>query len=110
MKGTWAAFDEYKKHPLNFTATATPNAYIGPALCLLKMYWLTTTPIVFAPYYSVHKQLAGLIDITTYFDDKEICDKALLIAKDMGLWVWNRMHYRTYVSTRTQDGAQSPSR
>lgn len=42
---------------------------------------------VWAPYYSVHKQLAGLIDIATYFDDKEICDKALLIAKDMGLWV-----------------------
>ena len=62
---------------------------------------------VWAPYYSVHKQLAGLIDIATYFDDKEICDKALLIAKDMGLWVWNRMHYRTYVK---QEGNQDERR
>ena len=55
------------------------------------------------PYYSIHKQLAGLIDIATYMDDKSIADKALLIAKDMGLWVWNRMHYRTYVKDGTQE-------
>ena len=73
---------------------------------------------VWAPYYTIHKQLAGLIDIanvmnsiTTSLNDvqprqntdrrltnKQIAEKALLIAKDMGLWVWNRMHYRTYVS------------
>lgn len=57
--------------------------------------------------YLLHKELAGLIDIATLFDDKEIAAKALLIAKDMGLWVWNRMHYRTYVKT---DGTQEERR
>ena len=37
------------------------------------------------------------MDIATNIDDQEIAAKALLIAKDMGLWVWNRLHYRTYV-------------
>lgn len=53
------------------------------------------------------KQLAGLIDIATYIDDKKTADKALLIAKDMGLWIWNRMHYRTFVKT---DGSQDERR
>lgn len=65
---------------------------------LIEMYRAyNNSDWVWAPYYSIHKQLAGLIDIATYMDDKSIADKALLIAKDMGLWVWNRMHYRTYV-------------
>ena len=62
---------------------------------------------VWAPYYSVHKQLAGLIDIATYIDDKATAAKALLIAKDMGLWVWNRLHYRTFVKS---DGTQAERR
>ena len=62
---------------------------------------------VWAPYYSVHKQLAGLIDIATYIDDKDVAAKALLIAKDMGLWVWNRLHYRTFVKS---DGNQEERR
>ena len=62
---------------------------------------------VWAPYYSVHKQLAGLIDIATYIDDKATAAKALLIAKDMGLWVWNRLHYRTFVKS---DGRQDERR
>jgi hypothetical protein len=51
--------------------------------------------------------LAGLIDIATYIDDKATAAKALLIAKDMGLWVWNRLHYRTYVKS---DGRQDERR
>lgn len=107
MKGTWAAFDEYKKHP-ELYGYGYINAIPAQHCALVEMYRAyNNSDWVWAPYYSVHKQLAGLIDITTYFDDKEICDKALLIAKDMGLWVWNRMHYRTYVK---QDGTQDERR
>lgn len=107
MKGTWAAFDEYKKHPEQY-GYGYINAIPAQDCALIEMYRAyNNSDWVWAPYYSVHKQLAGLIDIATYFDDKEICDKALLIAKDMGLWVWNRMHYRTYVK---QDGTQDERR
>ena len=107
MKGTWAAFDEYKKHP-ELYGYGYINAIPAQHCVLIEMYRAyNNSDWVWAPYYSVHKQLAGLIDIATYFDDKKICDKALLIAKDMGLWVWNRMHYRTYVK---QDGTQDERR
>lgn len=107
MKGTWAAFDEYKKHP-ELYGYGYINAIPAQHCALIEMYRAyNNSDWVWAPYYSVHKQLAGLIDIATYFDDKEICDKALLIAKDMGFWVWNRMHYRTYVK---QDGTQDERR
>ena len=107
MKGTWAAFDEYKKHP-ELYGYGYINAIPAQHCALIEMYRAyNNSDWDWAPYYSVHKQLAGLIDIATYFDDKKICDKALLIAKDMGLWVWNRMHYRTYVK---QDGTQDERR
>ena len=107
MKGTWDAFDEYKKHP-ELYGYGYINAIPAQHCALIEMYRAyNNSDWVWAPYYSVHKQLAGLIDIATYFDDKEICDKALLIAKDMGLWVWNRMHYRTYIK---QDGTQDERR
>ncbi len=107
MKGTWEAFDEYKKHPEQY-GYGYLNAIPAQHCALIEMYRAyNNSDWVWAPYYSVHKQLAGLIDIATYFDDKEICDKALQIAKDMGLWVWNRMHYRTFVK---QDGTQDERR
>ena len=107
MKGTWTAFDEYKKHP-ELYGYGYINAIPAQHCALIEMYRAyNNSDWVWAPYYSVHKQLAGLIDIATYFDDKKICDKALLIAKDMGLWVWNRMHYRTYVK---QNGTQDERR
>lgn len=108
LKGTWAAFDEYKKHPEKY-GYGYINAIPAQHCALIEMYRAyNNSDWVWAPYYSVHKQLAGLIDIATLFDDKEIADKALLIAKDMGLWVWNRMHYRTYVkSDGTQDERRS---
>ena len=107
MKGTWEAFDEYKKHP-ELYGYGYLNAIPAQHCALIEMYRAyNNSDWVWAPYYSVHKQLAGLIDIATYFDDKEIADKALLIAKDMGLWVWNRMHYRTYIKT---DGTQEERR
>ena len=107
LKGTWAAFDEYKKHP-ELYGYGYINAIPAQHCALVEMYRAyNNSDWVWAPYYSVHKQLAGLIDIATYFDDKTVCGKALLIAKDMGLWVWNRMHYRTYVK---QDGNQDERR
>ena len=107
LKGTWTAFDEYKKHPEKY-GYGYLNAIPAQHCALIEMYRAyNNSDWVWAPYYTVHKQLAGLIDIATYFDDKEIADKALLIAKDMGLWVWNRMHYRTYVK---EDGTQDERR
>lgn len=99
MKGSWAAFDEYKKDYRNYGygyLNAIPAAH--PAL--IEMYRAyNNEEWVWAPYYTIHKQLAGLIDIAVNIDDAALADKALLIAKDMGLWVWNRLHYRTFVQT-----------
>ena len=118
MKGTWAAFNEYKKDYKHYGygyLNAIPAAHPALIECYRAYH---NEEWVWAPYYTIHKQLAGLIDIanvmnsiTTSLNDvqprqntdrrltnKQIAEKALLIAKDMGLWVWNRMHYRTYVS------------
>ncbi len=97
MKGNWKAFDEYKKDYKHYGygyINAIPAAH--PALIECYRAY-NNEEWVWAPYYSIHKQLAGLIDIANNVDDKQIADKALLVAKDMGLWVWNRLKYRTYV-------------
>jgi hypothetical protein len=107
MQGTWADFDTYKKEYRKY-GYGYLNAIPAQHCALIEMYRAYNNESwVWAPYYSVHKQLAGLIDIATYIDDKQIADKALLIAKDMGLWVWNRLHYRTYVK---KDGRQDERR
>ncbi len=99
MKGTWEAFDEHKKEYARY-GYGYLNAIPAHHAVLIEMYRpYNNNDWVWAPYYSIHKQLAGLIDIATYVDDKEIAGKALLIAKDMGLWIWNRLHYRTFVET-----------
>ena len=107
MGGSWEDFDEYKKDVKNY-GYGYINA-IPPAHCvLIERYAPYNNQIgVWAPYYTVHKILAGLIDISLNVEDKAVADKALLIAKDMGLWVWNRMHYRTYVKS---DGEQAERR
>ncbi len=97
MKGTWEAFDSHKTQYERY-GYGYLNAIPAHHCAMIEMYRAyDNTNWVWAPYYTVHKQLAGLIDIATLFDNEETADKALLIAKDMGLWVWNRMHYRTYV-------------
>ena len=107
MKGTWADFDRYKKEYQKY-GYGYLNAIPAQHCALIEMYRAYNNESwVWAPYYSVHKQLAGLIDIATYIDDKATAAKALLIAKDMGLWVWNRLHYRTYVKS---DGSQEERR
>jgi len=104
MKGSWKDFDRYKQDYRHY-GYGYMNA-IPPQHCvLIEMYRpYNNEDWVWAPYYTVHKQLAGLIDIASVIDDKAISEKALLIARDMGLWVWNRLHYRTYVK---KDGTQA---
>ena len=121
MKGTWAAFDEYKKDYKHYGygyLNAIPAAH--PALIECYRAY-NNEQWVWAPYYTIHKQLAGFIDIANvmyatsktqcHFDKrpghltpKQLADKAYLIAHDMGLWVWNRLHYRTYVKS---DGSKA---
>ena len=107
MKGSWADFDNYKKDYRHY-GYGYLNAIPAQHCVLIEKYApYNNEQGVWAPYYSVHKQLAGLIDIATYIDDKATAAKALLIAKDMGLWVWNRLHYRTFVKS---DGRQDERR
>lgn len=97
LGGTWADFDRYKQNYRDY-GYGYLNAIPAQHCVLIEMYRAyNNEEWVWAPYYTVHKQLAGLIDIANYVDDKKIARKALLIAKDMGLWVWNRLHYRTFV-------------
>ena len=99
MMGTWEAFEEHKTHWKQY-GYGYLNAIPAHHPALIEMYRGYNNELwVWAPYYAIHKQLAGLIDIATYVDDKDIASKALLIAKDMGLWIWNRLHYRTYVKS-----------
>ncbi len=97
LEGTWSAFNEYKKDCRSY-GYGYINAIPAQHPVLIEKYApYNNEKGVWAPYYSIHKQLAGLIDIAVNVDDPELAAKALLIAKDMGLWVWNRLHYRTYV-------------
>jgi len=107
LKGTWDAFDRYKQDYRHY-GYGYLNA-IPPQHCvLIEMYRAyNNEECVWAPYYTVHKQLAGLIDIVWLVDDRQVADKALLIARDMGLWVWNRLHYRTFVQ---KEGSQAERR
>ena len=45
-------------------------------------------PEIWAPYYTLHKILAGLIECSMAFQETEAFD----IAKDLGLWVYERLH------------------
>ena len=107
LKGTWADFDCYKQDYAHY-GYGYLNAIPAQHCVLVEMYRAyNNEQWVWAPYYSVHKQLAGLIDIANFIDDKATAAKALLIAKDMGLWVWNRLHYRTFVQS---EGTQEERR
>lgn len=107
MGGTWKDFDQYKKDCRKY-GYGYINAIPAQHCVLIEKYApYNNEEGVWAPYYTVHKQLAGLIDIANLVDDKNISAKALQIARDMGLWVWNRLHYRTYVK---EDGTQQERR
>jgi hypothetical protein len=107
MKGGWEDFDRYKQEWTKY-GYGYLNAIPAHHTALIEMYRpYNNESWVWAPYYSIHKQLAGLIDIATYVDDPKVAAKALLIAKDMGLWIWNRLHYRTYLQ---REGTQEERR
>ena len=107
LKGDWNSFNEYKKDYKNY-GYGYLNAIPAQHPVLIEMYRpYHNEQWVWAPYYTIHKQLSGLIDISENIDDPEIAGKALLIARDMGLWVWNRLHYRTYVQ---MEGTQEERR
>ena len=123
MKGTWAAMNEQKKDYAKY-GYGYMNAIPASHCVLIEKYApYNNEQGVWAPYYTVHKQLAGLIDIANtmrasqgqfavpqgHLSLTEVADKAQLIAKDMGLWVWNRMHYRTYIK-RDGDKAERQAR
>ena len=99
MQGSWSDFDRYKKDFRRY-GYGYLNAIPAQHCVLIEMYRpYNNEHGVWAPYYTVHKQLAGLIDIAACIDDKATAEKALMTAKDMGLWVWNRLHYRTYAKS-----------
>ena len=108
LKGTWDAFDRYKQDYAHY-GYGYLNAIPAQHCALVEMYRpYDNEKWVWAPYYTIHKQLSGLIDIATYVDDRAMAKKAVLIAKDMGLWVWNRLHYRTFVDAAgTQEERRS---
>ncbi|MCR4859871.1 MAG: glycoside hydrolase family 127 protein [Bacteroidales bacterium] len=97
LKGSWEAFDVYKRDCRSY-GYGYLNAIPAQHPVLVEMYRpYNNRDWVWAPYYTIHKQLAGLVDIALNVGECDVADKALLIAKDMGLWVWNRLHYRTFV-------------
>lgn len=96
LEGTWEAFDRYKKDFRQY-GYGYLNAIPAQHPVLVEKYTRYNNESgVWAPYYTIHKQLAGLIDIAENINEPVLAEKALLIAKDMGLWVWNRLHYRTF--------------
>lgn len=92
-QGTWTAFNAYKTE-YEQEGYGYVNCIPAAHPILLENYrGYDNTNWLWAPYYSIHKQLAGLIDIYQYTGN----EKALLVAKDMGLWIWNRLKFRTYL-------------
>ena len=72
MKGDWKAFDEYKKDYRHY-GYGYLNAIPAAHPVLVENYRpYNNEDWVWAPYYTIHKQLAGLIDIANCLDDEEI--------------------------------------
>lgn len=99
LGGSWTDFDQYKQNYKQY-GYGYLNAIPAQHAVLVEAYRPYNNETgVWAPYYSIHKQLAGLIDIANLVEDKAVAGKAALIARDMGMWVWNRLHYRTHVDS-----------
>ncbi len=49
-------------------------------------------PAIWAPYYTLHKIFAGLLDCYTYIGEPE----ALAMSERLGLWVWRRLSKLPY--------------
>ena len=106
MQGTWEDFDRYKTQYSKYGIRISER-HTGTARRLIEMYraYNNNSWVVGALLFDT-QAAGGDLSISRHtVDDDRIADKALLIAKDMGLWVWNRMHYRTYVETGGHTGA-----
>lgn len=79
-----ACQDEMAKHPEKF-APGFLSAYDETQFDLLEEY--TTYPTIWAPYYTLHKILAGLRDCYELGGNEQ----ALEVLKKVGLWVYNRL-------------------
>lgn len=62
------------------------SAYSPDQFALLEQY--TPYATIWAPYYTMHKLLAGFLDCYTYGGNEE----ALEIAKDLGGWIYERLN------------------
>lgn len=81
---------EMAKHPDKF-APGFLSGYDESQFDLLEEY--TTYPTIWAPYYTLHKIMAGFRDSYIHAGST----KALDMLKDMGLWVYNRLSRLTKV-------------
>lgn len=61
------------------------SGYSEEQFDLLEVY--TPYPKIWAPYYTLHKIVAGLLDCYWYIESEE----ALVIAEKVGLWIWRRL-------------------
>ncbi|MBO4684763.1 MAG: glycoside hydrolase family 127 protein, partial [Desulfovibrio sp.] len=61
------------------------SAYSPDQFALLEQY--TPYATIWAPYYTMHKLLAGFLDSYVYAGN----ETGLQIAKDLGLWVYDRL-------------------
>ena len=61
------------------------SGYSEEQFDLLEEY--THYPTIWAPYYTLHKIFAGLLDCYRFIRS----DTALLIADKLGMWVWRRL-------------------
>lgn len=75
---------EMAKNPDKFAAGFL-SGYDEEQFDLLEEY--TTYPTIWAPYYTLHKIMAGLRDCYIQAESS----KALEVLKDIGLWVYNRL-------------------
>lgn len=75
---------EMAKYPEKF-AYGFLSGYGEEQFDLLEEY--TTYPTIWAPYYTLHKIMAGLRDCYIHGENS----KALEILKGIGLWVYNRL-------------------
>lgn len=61
------------------------SAYSEEQFDLLEVY--TPYPKIWAPYYTLHKIIAGLLDCYLYIEDP----RALRVAEAAGMWTWHRL-------------------
>lgn len=67
------------------TAEGFLSGYPEDQFDLLEQF--TPYPEIWAPYYTLHKLFAGLLDCWQYLKD----ETALNIVKDLGMWVYRRL-------------------